>query len=330
MSRHLAVFGGGRMIGPPLLHAAAQSGWQITVVNRHSPPPPGLANASHLAGDRGDPRVLEELAARAPDVVVDLSSYEPEHVEAALAALAATVQRYLLMSTAAVYAPGDLLPWTEDQPLGGDPLWGSYGEKKLTNERIAASYTKGVAITVLRAPYIVGHPDFMNRLQFIADRIAAGVAIYVPDSGRSPIQLVSPIDVAGALLHLCDVEPPVDGTPSAYNIGNAQFASLIGLVRLLAEAMGTRTPTIVPVALEAVGLGNAPFSWTDMVFPFADRPYVLDDSRLRATGFRPRLHLEALLSGFVAQYRAAGGPARPTPYPAEITAMSLHASQRGV
>lgn len=329
MSRHLAVFGGGRMIGPPLLHAAVHGGWRITVVNRHSPPPPGLANASHLAGDRGDPGLLDELAGRKPDVVVDLSSYEPEHVEAALAALAGTVQHYLLMSTAAVYAPGDLLPWAEDQPLGGDPLWGSYGEKKLANERIAAGYTHRMAITVLRAPYIVGHPDFMNRLQFIADRIAAGGAVYVPDSGRSPIQLVSPVDVAGALLHLCDVGPSVGGTLTAYNIGNAQFASLVGLVRLLAQAMSTPAPPVVPVALEAVGLSDAPFSWTDMVFPFADRPYVLDDSRLRATGFHPRLHLEALLSDFVERYRAAGGPAPPTPYPAETTAMSLHASHRG-
>jgi nucleoside-diphosphate-sugar epimerase len=323
MSRHLAVFGGGRMIGPPLLRAAIARGWRVTVVNRQSPPPPELGEVGHVAGDRGDRETLARVADLAADVVIDLSCYEPAHVELALRALAGRVGRYVMMSSAAVYRPGDLLPWPESHPLGGDPLWGSYGEKKLRNERIAEGFVHRVQIAVLRAPYIVGHPDFMNRLQFIADRIAFDPVVYVSGSGQSPIQLASPSDVAEALVHLCDVELDAPQAVAPFNIGNAKYSSLDGLVRLLAEAMEREHPAIVPVALGEVGLTNAPFSWTDMVFPFADRPYLLDDAKLRSTGFRPAFDLDRLLGDFVARYADAGGPVPPRRYPAEIKAQSF-------
>jgi nucleoside-diphosphate-sugar epimerase len=282
-----------------------------------------------VAGDRGDVGTLARVADLAPDVIIDLSCYEPAHVELALDALADRVTRYVMMSSAAVYLPGDLVPWSESHPLGGDPLWGSYGEKKLRNEQIADGFADRLEIAVLRAPYIVGHPDFMNRLQFIADRIAFDPLVYVPDSGRSSIQLTSPIDVAEALVHLCDV--PLHGPPgvAAFNIGNAQFTTLCGLVRLLAEAMERNIPDIVPIALHDVGLTDTPFSWTDLVFPFADKPYILDDGKLRSTGFRPAFDLDRLLGDFVTRYTNAGGPVPPQRYPAEISAQSRQPNHRG-
>ncbi len=317
------------MIGPPLIQAAVDRDWQVTVLNRQSPPPAGLGAVRHLAGDRGEPDTLHQLAELEPDVVVDLSCYEPEHVDLALQALVGRTARYVMMSSAAVYTRGDTLPLTESHPLGGDPLWGTYGSKKLENERIVERYSDRFAISILRAPYIVGHPDFMNRLQFVADRIAADSVVHVSDTGRSPIQLVSPVDAAHALLHLCDIAPSGPEGLSAYNLGNAQFSSLSGLVRLLSAAMGHPEPQIVPVDLMDVGLSNAPFSWTDMVFPFADAPYVLDDSHLRATGFLPTFDLEVLLADFVHRYPAAQRAVTPSRYPAELQAMSFQPTYLG-
>jgi nucleoside-diphosphate-sugar epimerase len=322
MSRHLAVLGGGRMIGPPLLRAAADRAWRVTVLNRQSPPPSDLAGVTHLAGDRGDPAVVAELAALAPDAVVDLSCYEPEHLELSLRALLPRTSRYVMMSTAAVYAPGDLLPWDEAQPLGGDPLWGAYGEKKLRNERLATELAGDVPIVALRAPYLVGQPDFMRRLQFIADRVAHDGLVFVSGTGKALIQLLAPVDVAGALLHLAAPDLALGPGLSAFNLGADRYASLGGLVRLLAAAMERPEPEVVPVELASVGLPEAPFSWTDMVFPFADSHFLVDDAKLRATGFAPAHGLHRLLAEFVARYRDAGGPSLPERYPAELAARS--------
>jgi 2'-hydroxyisoflavone reductase len=330
MPGHLAVLGGGRMIGPPLLRAAVAEGWQVSVLNRQTPPPADLDGVTHVAGDRGDASVLGELAALAPDVVIDLSCYEPAHLELSLRLLAPRASRYLMMSSGAVYAPGDLLPWDESQPLGGDPVWGSYGERKVRNEAIAAAFAAEVPIVSLRAPYLVGQPDFMNRLQFIADRIAHDGQLFVTDTGNAQIQLVSPADVAACLLHLAG--PGVSlgsGGVVALNIGNARWSSLRGLVRLLATAMDRPEPEVVPIALSDVGLPAEPFSWTDMIFPFADRTYLLDDAKLRATGFAPRHDLVTLLEAFVAGYADAGGPRPPTRFPAELAARSRRSIRRG-
>jgi nucleoside-diphosphate-sugar epimerase len=333
MSRHLAVLGGGRMIGPPLLRAAVDQGWRVTVLNRQSPPPADLAGVAHLAGDRGDPAVVAELASLAPDAVVDLSCYEPEHLDLSLRALLPRTTRYVMMSTAAVYAPGDLLPWDEAQPLGGDPLWGAYGDKKLRNEQLAAELAGGspdVPIVALRAPYLVGQPDFMRRLQFIADRVAHDGLVFVSGTGRALIQLLSPVDVASALLHLARPDLGLDpGRVTAFNLGSDRYTSLSGLVRLLAAAMDRPEPEIVPVELATVGLAEAPFSWTDMVFPFADSHFLVDDAKLRATGFEPAYGLTRLLREFVTRYGDAGGPSLPERSPAERAARSSRSTHTG-
>lgn len=308
------------MIGPPLLAAAIERGWKIALLNRNSPPPPSLRHAiEHVQGDRSDEAVVGQLAAFAPDVVIDLSCYEPEHVELSLAMLAPVTDRYLLMSSGAVYAPSDLLPWNESSPVGPNELWGSYGAKKLQNERIAAGFAATTTVVALRAPYLVGQPDFMGRLQFVADRIAHDGIVYVTDSGNAPVHLVAPSDVAGALLHLAEAEPdsPAPSGLFAYNIANRQAVTLAGLVRLLAAAMERPAPSVVPVPLSTVGLSDRPFSWTDMVFPFADEPFLLDDAKLRASGFTPGYDLVRLLSDFADRYQAAGGPFAPTRFPAE-------------
>lgn len=331
MTQHMMILGGGRMIGPPLVSAAVERGWEVTMFTRQSPPPPQVADrVRHVRGDRGDQTAIDELAGLRPDVVVDLSSYEHEHVKRTIDTLGPVVSRYLLMSTGAVYrAISPMLPFDESTPLGSDPFWGQYGADKLAVEELAASVAERVPMVALRAPYLVGEPDFMRRLQFIADRVAYEPQVFVSDSGNAPVHLVAPVDVAGALLHLSDVSYEPDTAFSAFNIGNRRFTTLNGLVEAVAEAMGHPCPEVVPVDLASVGLGNAPFSWADMVYPFADRPVLLDDTKLREAGFIPSLDLSALLDDFVRRYADVGGPMPPTLFPAEKRAIQADRSPRG-
>lgn len=318
------------MIGPPLIVGAVAQDWQVTVFTRQSPPPPAVADVvRHVTGDRGDPEAMDGLAALRPHVVVDLSSYEPAHVALALERLGPVVDRYLLMSTAAVYVPQPVLPWAEDIPLGSHAFWGEYGAKKLANEELAAEAAGRVPIVSLRAPYLVGVPDFMGRLQFVADRVAHDPVVFVSDSGNSPIHLVAAADVAGALLHLAEVDGASGQGFRAFNIGSRQCVTLRGLVEVVAAAMGRPSPEIVPLDLASVGLGSAPFSWGDMVFPFADHPVLLDDAKLRASGFTPRVELPRLIDDFVARYSDAGGPSPPRRFPAETRAFATHRNTTG-
>lgn len=331
MTQHLLVLGGGRMIGPPLITAAVERGWEVTTFTRQSPPPAAVADrVRHVRGDRADQSAIDGLAALRPDVVVDLSSYEHDHVERTLDTLGPLLRRYVLMSTGAVYSSAaPILPRAESSPLGSDPFWGPYGANKLAIEALAVGVSDRIPVVALRAPYLVGEPDFMRRLQFIADRIAHEPAVFVPDSGNAPIHLVSARDVAGALLHLSDQAFDPGDAFAPFNIANRHCTTLRGLVQALADAMDRRCPEVVPVDLASVGLTHEPYSWADMVFPFADRPVLLDDRKLRDSGFVPRLDLVALLEDFTRRHADAGGPTAPHRYPAEAQAVSLHRSPRG-
>lgn len=292
--RRLVVLGGSRMIGSELVVQAAMRGFSVTVFNRGSSPPDGFPpGVEHIQGDRGDEGALEELARRHPDAVIDLSCYEPDHVRISLSVFVGRCATYVLMSSGAVYQSQELLPWNEDVPLGGDPLWGEYGRKKLENEKLAHQFSNQLRIVTPRAPYVLGALDHMKRLEFIFERVVNSKTVVLPDTGMACIQFVGARDVAAACLHLVSIDLPAD-TPVAFNVAPFGFTTLRGLVDLVAAEVGI-SAKIVAVDLEAVGLSNMPFSWTDMVFPFADRHFLLDGRRLESRGFVYQVSIEDMV-----------------------------------
>ncbi len=320
--RSVVILGGSRMLGRQVVAQAVAAEWGVTVVNRGSTPPGGFPpTVAHVRADRGDEAAIRTLAERKPDVVIDLSCYEPAHVRIAFTSFAGRCGRYLLMSSGSVYRPQPLLPWKEDTPIGPSTLWGEYGRKKAENERLAQQWGGDLPLTVLRPPYIVGPGDHMQRLEFILRRIVAGATVFLPDTGMACIQFVSPDDVAAACLHLAAVVPPRDG-PAAFNVAPDEFTSLTGLVQLVAEELGQQVTT-ERVDVDAVGLSNAPYSWADMVFPFADSHFVLDGRRLETTGFRYGTSLRVLVRDAVGRFRD-GHPDTPLErYPSEVKALDL-------
>jgi nucleoside-diphosphate-sugar epimerase len=318
----LVILGGSGMLGREAVAQAVAQGWQVTVLNRGSTPPGGFpAGVTHTRADRADEGAMRALAMQKPDVVVDLSCYEPAHVRISFAAFAGRCGRYLLMSSGSVYAPQHRLPWDEDTPLGPSELWGDYARKKAENERLAQQSADELAITVLRPPYIVGPGDHMQRLEFILRRLAAGVTVFVPDTGMACIQFASPVDVAAACLHLA-VTAPASGRPAAFNVAPMEFTSLSGLVHLVADELGVDTAT-ERVELRSVGLSNAPYSWADMVFPFADSHFVLDGRRLQTTGFRYRTSLRQLVQAAAEPFRQGHHGEPLERYPSEVMALDL-------
>jgi nucleoside-diphosphate-sugar epimerase len=313
------VLGGSRMLGRNVVAQAVAAGWEVTVLNRGSTPPGGFPpGVAHVRADRADRVAMQSLAASEPDVVVDLSSYEPEHVEVAFDAFAGRCGSYLLMSSGSVYVPQPMLPWGEDVPIGPTALWGEYGRKKVENEQLAQRWADRVPITVLRPPYILGAGDHMRRLEFILQRLTAGATVFLPDTGTACIQFAAATDVAAACIHLASARP--SDALSAFNVAPLEFTTLAGLVELVAAAVDAE-PSVELVPLTSVGLSKAPFSWADMVFPFADSHFVLDGRRLETTGFRYRASLRALIGQATERFRSEPGDQPLERYPSELKAL---------
>jgi len=240
-------------------------------------PPEGYpAGVAHERVDRGDREAIADLLGKGPDAVIDLSCYEPDWASFAIEALGADWRgRYVLISSGAVYPETATLPIGEEVEPVGRPLWGEYGASKVEIERRFEALGEATVAT-LRPPYIVGPGDFMARLQFVFDRLAAAVPVLVPDSGQAVIQLVAADDVAAAIMTLLDAPLEVS---AAFNVGPVACVTLSSMAQLCAAALGTEAE-IVPVPLAETGVEPEPYSWTDAIFPFADRHYALDSRRL--------------------------------------------------
>lgn len=278
------LLGGARMLGPRVIGTALAEGWTVAVANRGSEPAGGYpAAVERVVVDRGDREGIAALMrSQDPDAIVDLSCYEPRWAELAIEALAAWTGRYLLMSSGAVYPETGTLPIGEETAPTGRPLWGEYGAKKVEIERLFRESALAPRTTVVRPPYIVDEGDFMERLPFIFDRLAAGVPVLVPDSGKACVQLVSAGDVAAACMRLL-AAPQARGR--AFNVGPRRVVTLESLVDICADALGVESSEVELVPLAQAGLGDRPYSWDDAIFPFADQHYVLDARDLdRAIG----------------------------------------------
>lgn len=320
MMREVLLLGGGRMIGPQLIEILLARGCHVTVVNRNTPP--RLGKIDYISGDRSDANFVKHLEQIPFDYVLDLSSYEPESVSLSLAAFSGKVQAYFLMSTGLVYQPRGVFPLSENSLRGENLQGGDYARKKLEIELLAEGFADKTKIVLLRAPFIVGHPDFMNRLHFIAQRLLAGETIFVPGYGNAPFQLVSPLDTARAIDHITfDVSSSVGF--NAYNIGAEQAVSAIGLVQSLASHLNVNTFEIQPIFLEEVGLSNDAFSWSDFIFPFPDQTFLLDDKKLLASGFKYELSLDKLLQQFAEKFLSSPELQSFSSFPAEDRAKKI-------
>jgi nucleoside-diphosphate-sugar epimerase len=294
--RKVLLFGGGRMIGPPLIEILLEQNCQVTVVNRKTPPRLGKIN--YISGDRLDRDFVEHLKQISFDYILDLSCYEPDAVKISIEAFSNKVEKYFLMSTGLVYKSNGIYPFRENHERGDNFLGGEYAIKKLKNEKIIEEYADKLNIILLRAPYIVGQPDFMNRLQFICHRLLSNHPIFIPGYGNAPYQLSNAVDVARAIYHLVfNVETKIGFNP--FNIGSSECISSRGLIDLLAGYLKIDEVKIRNIFLEEINLSNDLFSWEDLVFPFPDQTFILDDNKLLDTGFTYSNSLSQFVLNFV-------------------------------
>jgi 2'-hydroxyisoflavone reductase len=184
----LLVLGGTAWLGREVVAAARALGQAVTVLARGesgSPPP----DVEVVLADRGDPTAYDDVRGRDWDVVVDVSR-QPSHVAGALGALGQRAASWVFVSSASVYATGDvpgtdetaeLLPAHEDDDEG----WQTYGGRKVAAERMVLDRVGDRAL-VARSGLIAGPGDHTDRTGYWPLRFAHPAspdgAVLVPDS----------------------------------------------------------------------------------------------------------------------------------------------------
>lgn len=287
------VTGGNRYIGRDLVFELARRGHDVTVINSHEAPLPDGARRIHA--DRRVPGAFEAaLHDRRDDfdVIFDNTAYVPADLEPMVALFAGRVSQYVFTSSQAVYRRSFVQPIHEHfrrhAPDDPDPRK-AYGVGKVQCEDYLLNewQRSGFPATCLRVGHTLGprsaeptrDPAFFARLE-------AGRPILVPGEGFAAMQLVHINDVARCMASLVGNDR-VRG--EAYNVSGAEVASVVGVIHLIARAMGV-TARIVNVPMDVARRQHPPLlHWGEALTGSA---MLCIDKVLRDTDWRPRFGIE--------------------------------------
>lgn len=176
------VLGGTQFVGRVFLEELEKTypNANVTLFNRGKTNTDLFPNYKKVKGDRYTDDILK-ITHENWDVIVDFSCYHPKSLERLLPLLVGKVDRYIFISTVAVYnfekayekggiidEPYELEKYTSEMSEG--PLFQHYGNKKAECERILLSYENLDAI-ILRPSIIFGRYNIYERIYYWMYRI---------------------------------------------------------------------------------------------------------------------------------------------------------------
>jgi 2'-hydroxyisoflavone reductase len=235
VSRRLLVLGGTDFVGPAVVAAALQRGWEVWTFSRGKTGTP-VPGTHPVHGDRRNAADLHAVASRDWDMVVDTWSEEPIVVGESARALAGRTPVYVYMSTESVYAQ----PWQpgldeHSRTVEASPTadHGDYPENKRGGE-LAILHAQGAEATlILRPGAILGPRENTRRLVRWLERAASPGPFLAPGWPGSYVQYIDVRDLAEFAV------TAAAGTRGAFNVVTpADITTFTGLVEECVRVTG--------------------------------------------------------------------------------------------
>jgi nucleoside-diphosphate-sugar epimerase len=203
----------------------------------------GIDVVVHLAGLAHLP---DEMAAAAADTFARVNAEGTARLAAA--AVRSGVRRFVLMSSALVHgqaSPGR--PFTEsDAPAPATP----YARSKLDSETRLEAAARGSALewVILRPPMVYG-PGARGNFRRLVQLVRAGVPLPL-GAATAPKSFIGIDNLADAVVRCIEHQHAAN---QVFVVADAEITSTVGLVHLIAAALGRRiwTPRVPPVLLRA-------------------------------------------------------------------------------
>lgn len=293
MKGRVLVTGATGAVGPAVVRALQERGWEVRALVRHDPPAGLLGDAQLVRGDLRDRASLEH-AVEGVDAVVHAAALlhlpfaGPEHdsdfralnVEATRALVeAARGKRFVFFSTIVVYGSGG--PFTEESPVAPANM---YARTKVEAERIVLA----AGGTVLRLSAVYGRRTKGNYATLIR-AIERGRFIPI-GPGLNHRTLVHDSDVAQATLLALE---SADAAGKIYNVTDGTTHPLHAIIDAIARAVGRKPPRgRIPLLLMRAGAMLVP-KLRRLLGKYTEDVRI-DGSKLqRELGYRPVYGLEA-------------------------------------
>lgn len=267
--RSALVIGGTRNLGPDIVAALVEAGYEVTVLHRGmtlaAPLPPGVRR---VLGDRSRAEALGSvLTGSGYDAVVDTTLYNGPDAAVTGRLFAGRTGRYVMISTGQVYLvrhgvsrpfhesdyEGTLIPAPERTRAFDYENW-TYGvDKRAAEDALRAA---ALPLTVLRLPMVHSIRDPYQRLHHYWARARDGGPVLIPDEdSHLPIRHVFGRDVVRAVM--AALAASRDG---AYNVGQDEDVSITEFLTMI----GARARRVPRAAMAELLPKCSPFSGTWM------------------------------------------------------------------
>lgn len=287
-----------------------------------------------IAGDIRDAATARR-ACEGVDVVVHTAAalplYSPEDIRTTdvegtrrmlEAARAAGVERFVMISSTAVYGIPDHHPLSEDDRLIGV---GPYGEAKIAAEAVCLEYrAEGVCVPIIRPKSFIG-PERLGVFALFYDWAYTGHGFPMIGSGKNRYQLLDVEDLCEAIYLCCTLGPGV--VNDTFNIGAAEFTTMKEDYQAVLDDAGygkrikgfPAAPMIWTLrVLEALRLSPL-YKW---VYETASKDsFVSIEKAQRVLGFAPRYsNKDALLRNYrwyvahLSEFRGSDGVSHRVPW----------------
>ncbi|HQL23561.1 MAG TPA: NAD(P)-dependent oxidoreductase [candidate division Zixibacteria bacterium] len=144
------------------------------------------------------------------------------------------IERFIFISSTAVYGVPEKHPLIEDDPLVGV---GAYGETKIEGEKICREFRRdGLCITIIRPKTFIGTAR-LGVFQILYDWVDSGKRIPIIGRGENLYQLLEVSDLVEAIWLAGAAEP--ERTNDVFNVGAQHFEKVKTDVGALCEFAGT-------------------------------------------------------------------------------------------
>ena len=311
-SRHCLITGGSGFLGINLVRHLLPQGLALRSLDIVAFDYPERGRIDAIVGDIRDAGTVERAMQGVHTVVhcaaalplasaAEIVSTGVDGTRVLLEAAARNgVQRFIFVSSTAVYGIPDHCPIVEDDPLHGV---GPYGQAKIDAERLCAGFrAHGLCVSILRPKSFVG-PERLGAFELLYDWAFDGRGFPVLGRGDNAYQLLDVEDLC-RVVHLCMTLEP-GRVNDTFNVGASEIGSMRENFQAVLDRAGhgrrvvplPARPAVLLLRLLAALKLSPLYRW---IYETADHDSVVSIERLRARlGFTPqRSNRAALLRNY--------------------------------
>ncbi|KOF55669.1 MULTISPECIES: NAD-dependent epimerase/dehydratase family protein [Clostridium] len=256
--KRILVTGGTVFVSKYVAKYFKAKNYEVYVLNRGTRQQ--VENVNLICADRNNLKAC--LVNYSFDAVIDVCAYNQKDITNILDALG-EFKDYIFISSSAVYPETNEQPFSEDQKIGLNSIWGKYGADKVEAEEYLLSRVPNAYI--LRPPYLYGPMQNLYREPFVFECALKNRKFYIPNDGKMKLQFFHVEDLCKVIEKILEKHPK----DHILNVGNAEAVDINTFVELCYEAVGA--------PLEKVYVTNHD-NQRDY-FSFYNYEYILDVSR---------------------------------------------------